>query len=384
MKILYTLNSSTPGGMEQHVLYLVKGMISRGHDVHVWCKKGEIENWFKEAGAVVTTTEIKYDIDPLYISSLAHYLYDYNIDVCHAHELKAAVNSLLAANKVKTKVRITHTHTPISEWPSNNIKQKFVRALETKVYSYFVNKYATCEIALTKSRLQTKINEGIKSDKLRVISNCFNDKAFNVDSDTKTRYRTEIRAKFGIPEDALVFGNVSRLSEEKNHKLLIEAFADAQFSQNKKAYLLIAGGGKLEKPLRDLVSSKASKDNIVITGIFPQNELAKYYFASDVFIFPSKAEGFGLVLIEALGAGLPVIASDIEVLKEVAGNTADYFSLGAKESLTKMINGYIKYFDTHTNVPVNTAGIDLVNKLYTEEIFITAYEDLYKRNLEKL
>jgi hypothetical protein len=54
MKILYTLNSGNPGGMEQHVLDLVKGMVKNGQEVHVWCKEGEISKWFASAGAHVT------------------------------------------------------------------------------------------------------------------------------------------------------------------------------------------------------------------------------------------------------------------------------------------------------------------------------------------
>jgi len=74
MNILYALNAGAPGGMEQHVLYLVKGMVERGHKVHVWCKSGEIIDWYKNAGATVTDVQIKSDIDPVYISALSHYL----------------------------------------------------------------------------------------------------------------------------------------------------------------------------------------------------------------------------------------------------------------------------------------------------------------------
>lgn len=381
MKILYVLNSGTPGGMEQHVLYLVKGMIGLGHEVHVWCKPGEIYGWFEQAGAKMTEAEVKSDIDPTYISALGHYLEDNNIDVIHAHELKAVVNSLIAANKFRTKVKITHTHTPISEWPAGGMLTSIKRFIQFKLYSYYVNKYASVEIALTESRRKVKMREGITESKLRIIPNCFNSEAFTVADETRENFRREIRIKYGIPLDALVFVNVGRLSVEKNQEFLINAFSDLDIPKNSNVYLLFAGGGILENHLKDVVKSKKIKEKVIFTGIFSQENLPKFYYAGDVFVFPSKAEGFGLVLIEALAAAMPVLASDLPVLKEVGSDTVDYFSLHDKAYLTKMLQGYVKYFSENGVIPLNVKGQERVNMLYTEQAFVAAYENLYKELL---
>jgi hypothetical protein len=70
MKILYTVDSGKIGGMELHILDLIKGMRNLGYEVHVWCQDGKITPLYKEAGAIVTTTKIKFELDSKYIRDL--------------------------------------------------------------------------------------------------------------------------------------------------------------------------------------------------------------------------------------------------------------------------------------------------------------------------
>ncbi len=116
MKILYIHNSARLGGMEQHVLDLVNGMVGAGHKVFVWCPEGKPAENYRKAGAEVYARGIHSDLDFKYIHELEMFLKNMEVDVVHAHELKAAVNALLAVRKAKTSVIVTHTHTPISEW----------------------------------------------------------------------------------------------------------------------------------------------------------------------------------------------------------------------------------------------------------------------------
>jgi len=124
MKIAYILNSGNFGGMEKHVLDLCQGMIQHGHQVFVWCPSGDMVPSFEKAGAQVTQIKIRFDIDPTYIKRLARFLKENRVDIVHAHELKAAVNSLIAGRLAGVNVRISHTHTPISEWQISRWKKK--------------------------------------------------------------------------------------------------------------------------------------------------------------------------------------------------------------------------------------------------------------------
>jgi glycosyltransferase involved in cell wall biosynthesis len=89
-------------------------------------------------------------------------------------------------------------------------------------------------------------------------------------------------------------------------------------SDNRLYHLFIAGGGKLESEIPDLVRENGIEQFVTITGIFAAEDLPKFYSTFDSFLFPSLAEGFGFVLAEAMCSKLPIISSDLPVLKEIS------------------------------------------------------------------
>lgn len=381
MKILYVLNSAKYGGMEWHVYDLVKGMIQNGHEVFVWCPEGVMSDLYKELEAKVFDKKITKDIDFKYIKELSTFIKENCIDIVHAHELKAASNALLAGNKAKVKVIVTHTHTPISEWKISNFKKK----INTKVYSFLVNKYSDSEIALTESKKKVKIKEGVKECKLTVIPNGLDTSKFNTTPLQRSEYEEDIKNKYGIPKTAFVFGNVSRLTEEKGHDILIKAFGKflkSDFFHQGDFYLLIAGGGTLEEPLKKLAQELDLDGKVIIAGAFDDNDKVKYYSSFDAFVFPSLAEGFGIVLLEALYMGLPTVCSDLEVLKEVGGESVKYFKAGDDNSLTKaMMDEYERA--SRDGKSVSDKSKIRVESLFSMDKFVNNYLSLYQRLLEK-
>lgn len=379
MKILYVLNSSKYGGMEVHVLDLVKGMKKKGNEVFVWCPHGEMSEMYKNAGAVVTNENIKSDLDKKYIKKLNLFIDENKIDVVHAHELKAVFNSLLACKETKVGAVVTHTHTPISEWQINSVK-KF---LDVKLYSYMVNKYSTVEIALTKSKKKVKMKEGIKEEKLFVIPNGLDTSKFILSSLQRFEYEKEIKSRYGIPDDAFVFGDLGRVTKEKGHDILVRAFAnflESHLFRKEKFYLMIVGGGALEKKTVDLVKELGIEENVVVTGRFDEEDKLKFLSTFDVFVFPTLAEGFGIVLIESLYMGIPTICSDLEVLKEVGGGFVDFFKTGDFHDLAdKMIDEYNK---TGGEGKFLIEGAkEYVEQNYSMGKFADNYENLYKKLL---
>ncbi|MFH1648181.1 MAG: glycosyltransferase family 4 protein [Patescibacteria group bacterium] len=381
MNILYVTNSGIFGGMEWHVYDLAKGMIENGHKVYIWCPEGPIVDFYNSIGAEITNKKIRFDIDPSYIASLKKFLEEKKIDVVHGHELKAVTNAVLAGYLAKTKVRIGHTHTPISEWRMNKIK----KGVNSFGYSRLINWFSTVEIALTESRKKVKMKEGIKESKLAIIPNSLHTWKFDITPLQRVDYKEEIKKRYGIPKNAFVFGNVGRITEEKGHNILVEAFKkfiDSDLFHKEDFYLMLVGGGDLEEKVKVYAKENNIEDKVIITGRFEEEDKVKFYSAIDVFVHASLAEGFGVVLVEAMYNGLATICSDIDVLTEVGGDTVVYFETGNPNSLSeKMVNIYEKVA-AEGNL-LGERAKKRVEENFTMEKFVSSYLNLYESLLKK-
>lgn len=376
MKILYAINSAKRGGAEVHVLDLVSGLVALGHKIYVWCPEGEMAKEYRNAGANVTTYEIKMDFDIKYIFALRNFLQINNIDVVHAHELKAVGNAIFAGYLAGTKVRISHSHTPISEWKISPFK-KF---LNSKIfYNTFVNLFSTKEIALTESRKVVKRNEGISESKITVIPNGIDVSRYTITELKRLDYRYEILCKYDLDEDSYIFGNIGRLSIEKGLIDLVEAFAlfvrHPQINAS-HVYLMLIGHGEEYSKIRERVLALGIEKHVIMPNVvFEESDKIKYLSAFDCFVFPSHAEGFGLVLLEAMSMSIPTICSDLSVLQEVGGSSVIFFEMGNSQNLSeKMFNVYSKreIFDE-----VKEDERKRVEDLFTMDAFIANYEKLY-------
>lgn len=376
MNILYVSNSGKIGGMEKHLLDLVSGMSSKGHKVFVWCPEGEMSSVYTQAGAKVLNRKINYEVDLKYVWELYRFIKVNKIDVLHAHEIKAVSHALIAGFLSKVKVKITHTHTPISTWKINKLK----RLINIKIYSLLINFFSDKEISLTRSVLAIKQKEGIKTDKLLVIPNAIEISQLTTSYNERMLYREEIRKRYSIPQNDFVFGCVGRTTQEKGHEVLIKAFKkflDPEIFHKRNFYLIIAGGGSLEQELKKLANDLSISEKVIITGVFKEEDKVKFYSAFDVFIFPSYAEGFGLSLAEAMYFSIPTICSDLDILKDVGGNFVSYFKTGSSDELAEKMT--LIYKDIVSNKDLDTEKARMkVESEYTLDIFTNNYLTLYK------
>jgi glycosyltransferase involved in cell wall biosynthesis len=128
--------------------------------------------------------------------------------------------------------------------------------------------------------------------------------------------RKDARQRLGLPRDAFIFGHVGTLSDRKNQKTLISAYARIAASLPSSRLVLIGQGPK-EAELRSLVAKRNLQGQVVFQGFVPQAEL--YIKAFDLFLFPSRSEAFGLALLEAMIARVPVIVSHVDGIRELVG-----------------------------------------------------------------
>jgi glycosyltransferase involved in cell wall biosynthesis len=124
------------------------------------------------------------------------------------------------------------------------------------------------------------------------------------------------RAAMGIPDDAYVVGHLGRLAPEKNLAFLAEAVA-AFLESHRRAHFLVVGKGPSEADIRGIFERQGLGERLCLPGVLEHPRLADAYHAMDVFAFASKSETQGMVLTEAMAAGVPVIALDASGVREI-------------------------------------------------------------------
>ncbi len=156
---------------------------------------------------------------------------------------------------------------------------------------------------------------GVQSDQVRVIY-CGVDPIF-----TPARDSVDIRAKYALPEKFLLF--LGTIEPRKNIARLIRAFALAKREAKLPHRLIMVGayGWKYAEVNRAATAAGVAAD-VIFVGYAPQEEIAQWYRAADLFVYPSLYEGFGMPPLEAMACGTPVVTSNASSLPEVVGDAA--------------------------------------------------------------
>lgn len=240
-----------------------------------------------------------------YINKLHKLLAREKYDVIHVNGNSATMLfELFIAKMCNVQKRIAHGHSAQTSYPmlNNILKKIFNRTLTTAIavssqtgdWLYGENNYVV-------------LKNAIDLDQYRF--------------DNKIRMKT--RERFNV-NDKYVIGTVGKLNYSKNHEFLIEIFKEI-YDKNQNVHLLIIGGGELEQVLKEKVRGLDLMDAVTMTGM--QLNVSEFLQAMDVFVFPSKSEGFGLSLVEAQASGLRCIASDNVPKETRVSDFVEYLNL---------------------------------------------------------
>ena len=152
------------------------------------------------------------------------------------------------------------------------------------------------------------------------------------------------RRKYDIPDDRFLAATVARIDPQKNQKLAVKALDRLVKTSDSNTHLLLIGhvtneGYRAE--LNELIKQSGCENRVtLITGLDPSsNDLINAYHAADLFVLPSNHEPFGIVILEAWAAGLPVVATDVGGVSSLVDDGNDGILVQSKddESLARVI-----------------------------------------------
>lgn len=179
--------------------------------------------------------------------------------------------------------------------------QKFVADYK-HIFKFVLNRSDTLILVSDKQKKAIDTIFGDVSEKLIVIPNGFKDSLFySMDTD-------ECRARLRLPLEKTIIFNISNLIESKGHTYLLSAIPDV-IAVYDNCLFYIAGKGYFADALTAQVNNLGLQSNVTFLGWIPDEQVPVWMNACDIFVLPSLAESFGIVQIEALACGKPVVAT---------------------------------------------------------------------------
>jgi Glycosyltransferase len=187
----------------------------------------------------------------------------------------------------------------------------------------------------------------------------------------------EIKQRYGIgPEDQVIL-YLGRISKEKNIEEILVAMPE-YLEQKKHVKFMIVGNGPEKERLETIKEGFDCKDQIIFTGEQPWDIIAKFYHVGDVFVSASNSETQGLTYIEAMAAGLPVVAKKDRCLDDILENG---FNGYAFENRSQLIQGLDAVLFNPEGILYGENSLLKVAKYSTEE-FAKSVEQVYVKVIE--
>ena len=304
---------------------------------------------------------------------LVDWLRRYPVDVVHTHGSKAGILGRMAAAKASVPV-IVHT---VHGWGHHDHMPKstrFMYVVAERMAAKVSNKIITVSIANTEKGLADGI--GVPAQYVTIRS------GINLDA-----FRTPgpavqgIRESVGIPGDAPVVGTVSRLAQQKAPLDFVET-ARLVSARVPSAHFVFVGGGPLEKELLQAVARAGISHQFHYLGF--RNDIPVLLRAFDVFVLSSLWEGLPRVFPQAMCAGLPIVATNVD---------------GAAEAVAHGVNGYLTepgnpkaladfvveiLNDADLRAEMGAAGLVRVDPMFSDLHMTRQVEDLYRSEFESL
>jgi glycosyltransferase involved in cell wall biosynthesis len=299
-RVLHVLRPAA-GGMKQHVLQLATGLNAHGFESQIACPgDSDIVQSALAAGIEVRPVPIVGPISLLKdleaIIVLADVIRRGRFDIVHAHGSKAGLVGRAAAVVAGAPHRVVTVHNDVLGGSVRPRMRRLVAAAE-RVLARHTSRIITVSDSL---RDETIASLGIDPALVVTVHNGIDLAPFLTSVDPGP-----VRDRYGLPRDAVVFGQAARFAPQKGHDALVAA-ATPVLEKVPGAYLLLAGDGPLLEPTRRLAKATPVGDRILFPGF--ETDVRGMLAAIDVFVSSPTSEGLGLAAIEAMAAGRPVVS----------------------------------------------------------------------------
>jgi len=371
MKILHITSTPVfyPGGMEK-VIWEISKKLSKNHEVtilqtNLYDEKKNYEKVVSREGVKVITCKnnfffFGYGYSLEFKKILKSIWKDY--DLVHVHGCGRFTTDY-SLNFLKRKLPLVFTSHGFFHTRDEGFLKFFNKLLlkrNFKNVDYFT--------ALTSKEFGEYGSYGVPQEKIFEVPNGIELKNFKMNSEKVLNFKK----KYGLKGRTILF--VGRIHESKGLDSLVKSIKDIDCK-----LLIVGRDSGYRKDLEILSKKLGVSEKIIFMGSVSEEDLITAYFSSEVFSLPSRHEGFGIVIIEAMAAGLPLVVSDRGSLPELvkAGKNGFLFKFGDVISLSKHLNNVLNNKNLRKRISKENLR---KSQKYDWSRIVKMYEDIYRKS----
>jgi len=365
MNILFINTIQMFGGGEGWMLRTLSALQQRGHRVHLLCRPDTLLAQRSQAAGIPThTIPVKGDIGPITIWRTYHLLKALSIDLILTNMDKELRFAGVAA-----------------KW-AGGIPLVSRRGIDYPLkdrlhYRLSYNWLATMVVANSNATKESLLRHApwLKPDRVQVIYNGIDPEPFT------TPAVLNLRQELGLGPVSRLIGCVGQLDERKGWHTLMPAFVQTA-RRHPEAHLVAVGVGPLRDWIEHYAIEQAVADRVHLLGF--RDDIAEIMKNIDMLVLPSLWEGFGIVMVEAMAAGKPVIVTNVSsmpevVLEEETGHIVPVRDPGA---LAHAIRDLLEHPEKAQ--ALGASGRQRVQDYFTLDHMVTRYEELFTTLLKSL
>lgn len=364
MRIGYVIWSLGLGGAEQVVMRLAEEISSRGHEVTLFTlnEPGVFAPQMMYKGIPVLSLCKRGKLDFSVLGKLKRQFQMRRLDVVHTHLWGANFWGRVAARLARVPVVIAHEHgmQPWRGWLHYRL-DRWLYGKTNRVL--FVSRQVMREF-LAKS--------GLKESRCTLIPN-------GVDDKPCVESRQRLRREFGWRDEERVIISVGRLSVEKGYEDLVRAFARvARLAP--RVRLVILGEGQERQALERLREEVGLNGQVTFAGL--RDDVKRWLAAADFYVQPSRREGLSLAILEAMVAGLPVVATRVGDVDQVIRDGQEGYLVEANDP-DALAQALLRVLGqpTYLQLPVVGAAKRVIQDRYSLRRMVDVVERLYSDEL---
>ncbi len=371
MKILQLISSAGLYGAERVLLELASFLHAR-EDAEVTVGALEHDTDQAEPAVLRAARELGLDVmsfpcagmlDARLPLVIRRHLSRVGVDILHCHNYKSDLYGAAAAAGTRTRLVAT-----CHGWLTEGVKLRAFEAADKLCLQTFDR-----VVAVSGPLLEEVHAVGI-SEAVRIDNGMF------VELPGGDAARRDARQRFGLEDDTLVLVTVGRLDRWKAHHVLLNAM-DRLRRHNVRAHLLLVGDGERREELERLVPELGLAGQVTFTGYL--DDITPALAAADIFALSSIKEGLPMVLLEAMGAGLPIVATTVGAIPEALdrGRAGMLVSPGCPDGLCAGILSLAEAPDRREDMAhaARRRYMERYSRAAMGEQYLALYQDLLAR-----